>query len=84
MLGVLKHSFPNRFSCVYKAEAPNLHDEEDKLGIEVVSELLPQDERISYGSTKYSRANTEEQRQRCENIIQEYVRAMIVNLKVNL
>ena len=71
VLAILKYSFPEQFSCLRKAEAPDLQDKEGKLGIEVTSGLSQEDEMISGESVKYTNAKTEEQRQRCIKIIEK-------------
>lgn len=68
-LAILKHSFPERFVSLCKAEAPDLQDVITNLGIEVTSGLSPQDEQITGESLKYSRAKTESERRKCLRVI---------------
>ncbi len=69
VLAILKYSFPERFTNLHKAEAPDLQDVKSNLGIEVTSAFSPRDEQISGESIKYSYAKTEEEREKCLRII---------------
>ena len=68
-LAVLKYSFPEKFSRLHKAEAPDLQDIDGGIGIEVTYGGSPCDESISGESYKYSHAKTESDRERCLNNI---------------
>ena len=70
-LAILKYSFPEKFSKLHKAEAPDLQDDEGELGIEVTWGGSPKDEMISGESYKYVHAKTEADRKNCLQKIQK-------------
>lgn len=70
-LAALKYSFPERFSCLHKAEAPDLQDSNGVLGVEVTWGGSPEDEQISSESVKYSRAKTAAEKEKCLAIIRK-------------
>ena len=63
-LAILKYSFPDCFSNLHKAEAPDLQDDDGSLAIEVTWGGSPRDELISGESVKYSHAKTEAEKER--------------------
>lgn len=65
VLAALKYSFPERFSDLCKAEAPDLQDKKHSLGIEVTWGDSPVNEQINGESIKYSRAKTAEEKVKC-------------------
>ena len=63
-LGILKYSFPDRFTKLHKAEAPDLQDDSGNFAVEVTWGGSPRDELISGESLKYSHAKTEAEKER--------------------
>lgn len=68
-LAILKYSFPERFSKIHKAEAPDLQDSDGEIGVEVTWGGDPRNEIITGESIKYSHAKTEADKERCLHII---------------
>lgn len=64
VLSILKYSFPDCFSKLHKAEAPDLQDDSGNLAVEVTWGGSPRDELISGESLKYSHAKTEAEKDR--------------------
>ena len=71
VLAILKYSFPERFSKLRKAEAPDLQDPYGELGVEVTWGGSPRDELISGESLKYSKAKTVAAKERSLQKIRE-------------
>lgn len=59
VLAILKYSFPDCFTKLHKAEAPDLQDDDGNLAVEVTWGGSPRDELISGESLKYTHAKTE-------------------------
>ena len=70
-LAVLKYSFPELFSNLHKAEAPDLQDSEGSIGVEVTWGSSPNNELINNESAKYPQA-TEANRIKILNRIREH------------
>ena len=69
-LAILKYSFPERFSKLQKAEAPDLQASDGQLAVEVTWGGSPRDEQISGESLKFSHARTEAEKESCLKKIQ--------------
>ena len=63
-LAILKYSFPERFSKLYKSEAPDLQESDGSLAVEVTWGGSQRDEQISGESLKYSHAMTKAEKER--------------------
>ena len=71
-LAMLKFLLSEQFSSLRKSEAPDLQDTEHSLGVEVTWGGSQDDELISGESIKYSRAKTDEEREKILNKIREH------------
>ena len=70
-LSYLKYSFPELFSKLSKAEAPDLQDADGEIGVEVTWGSSPDNELITAESNKYHLA-TEKNKQRILERIREH------------
>ena len=71
VLAILKYSFPERFSKLHKAEAPDLQDDDGTLAVEVTWGGSPRNALISGESLKFSHAKTEAEKERSLRIIRK-------------